>query len=44
VVEISPTQLKTTLRVVSDVTRQDASIDTLAQFLVVSGRSVVERI
>lgn len=44
VVEISPRQLKTTLRVVSDVTRQDASIDTLAQFSVASGRSVVERI
>ena len=44
VVDISPTQLKTTLRVVSDVTRQDTSIETLAQFSVVSGRAVVERI
>lgn len=44
VVEISPTQLKTTLRVVSDVTRQDAGIETLAQFSVGSGRAVVERL
>ena len=44
VVEISPNQIKTTLRVVSDVTRQDASIETLAQFSVASGRSVVERL
>ena len=44
VVEISPSRIKTTLRVVSDVTRQDASIDTLAEFSVASGRPVVERI
>ena len=44
VVEISPGRIKTTLRVVSDVTRQDASIDTLAEFSVASGRPVVERI
>ena len=44
VVDISPTQLKTTLRVVSDVTRQDASIETLAQFSVASGKAVIERI
>ena len=44
VVEISPRQLISTLRVVSDVTRPDASIETLAQFEVKSGRSVVERI
>lgn len=44
VVDISPKQLKTTLRVVSDVTRQDASIQTLAEFSVSSGRAVVERI
>ena len=44
VVEISPKQLKTTLRVVSDVTRKDASIETLAEFSVSSGRAVVERI
>lgn len=44
VVDISPGQLKTTLRVVSDVTRRDASIETLAQFSVASGRAVVQRI
>lgn len=44
VVDISPGQIKTTLRVVSDVTRQDASIESLAQFSVVNGRPVVERI
>lgn len=44
VVDISPNQIKTTLRVVSDVTRQDASIETLAQFSVASGRAVVQRI
>ncbi len=44
VVEITPRQIKTTLRVVSDVTRQDAGIETLAQFSVASGRAVVERI
>ena len=44
VVDISPTQLKTTLRVVSDAARQDAGIETLAQFSVASGRAVVERI
>ena len=44
VVDISPTQLKTTLRVVSDVTRQDASVETLAQFSVRSGRALVERV
>lgn len=44
VVDISPTQLKTTLRVVSDVARQDASIQTLAQFSVRSGKALVERV
>jgi alkaline phosphatase D len=44
VVDISPRQIRTTLRVVSDVTRQDASIETLAQFSVASGRPVVQRI
>ena len=44
VVDITPNQIKTTLRVVSDVTRQDASSETLAQFSVASGLSVVERI
>ena len=44
VVDISPRQIKTTLRVVGDVTQQDASIETLAQFSVASGRTEVERI
>ncbi len=44
VVEITPTQLKTTLRVVSDVTRIDAGIETLAQFSVRTGRALVERV
>ena len=44
VVEVTPRQMKTTLRVVTDVTRQDAGIETLAQFSVRSGRALVERI
>ena len=44
VVDVTPTQMKTTLRVVSDVTRQDASIETLAQFSVRSGKALVEQI
>ena len=44
VVEITPTQIKTSLRVVSDVTRQDASIETLAEFSVASNRAAVERV
>ena len=43
VVAISPNKMTTTLRVVSDVTLKDASIQTLAEFSVASGRSVVER-
>ena len=43
VVEVTPTQIKTTLRVVSDVARQNTSIETLAQFSVASGRAVVDR-
>ena len=44
VVDISPQQIKTTLRVVSDVTRQDASVETLAQFAVRSNWALVEQI
>jgi alkaline phosphatase D len=44
VVDIGPKQLKTTLRAVSDVTRQDASIETLVEFSVSSGCAFVERI
>ncbi|MDP1999289.1 MAG: alkaline phosphatase D family protein [Rhodoferax sp.] len=44
VVEFTPSQLTTTLRVVDDVTRQDTRIDTLATFTVQSGRPVIERV
>ncbi len=44
VVEITPKQMKTTLRVVSDVTRVDSSIETLAQFSVKQGIAVVEQL
>ncbi|WP_394756477.1 alkaline phosphatase D family protein [Rhodoferax sp.] len=44
VVEFTPTQLTTTLRVVDDVTRQDTKIETLARFTVQAGRPVVERV
>jgi alkaline phosphatase D len=44
VLAITLKQMKTTLRVVSDVTRQDTGIETLAQFSVDSGRPVVERL
>jgi alkaline phosphatase D len=43
VVEFTPTQLTTTLRVVNDVTRQDTQIETLARFAVQAGRPVIER-
>ena len=43
-VEFRPTQLSTTLRVLDDVTRQDSRIETLARFMVESGRAVVERV
>ncbi|MCF8168885.1 MAG: alkaline phosphatase D family protein [Rhodoferax sp.] len=44
VVELTPTQLTTTLRVVDDVRRQDSGISTLAQFVVAAGRPVIERV
>ena len=44
VVEFTPAQLRTTLRVVDDVTRQDTRIETLAAFEVRAGRPVVERV
>ena len=44
VVEFTPTQLTTTLRVVDDVTRRDTRIATLASFTVQSGRPVIERV
>ncbi len=43
VVEFTPSQLSTTLRVVDDVARQDTRIETLARFTVRAGRPVVER-
>jgi len=42
VVEFTPTELTTTLRVVDDVTRQDTKIETLARFVVQAGRPHVE--
>jgi alkaline phosphatase D len=44
VVEFTPTQLSTTLRVVDDVTRQDTRIETLARFVVQAGRPVMEQV
>ena len=44
VAEFTPGQLTTTLRGVDDVTRQDTRIETLAQFVVQSGRPVIERV
>ena len=44
VVEFTPKQLITTLRVSDDVTRKDSGIATLAQFAVAAGRAVVEKI
>lgn len=43
VAEFTPGRLTTTLRVVDDVTRQDAGIETLARFEVTAGRPVIEK-
>ena len=43
VVEITGSQLTTTLRVVDDVTRKDARVETLAQFTVEAGRPLVRQ-
>ena len=43
VAEFTPTELRTTLRVVDDVTRPDTRIATLAAFVVQAGRPVIER-
>ena len=40
--DYTPAELRTTLRVVDDVTRADAAIDTLARFVVQAGRPVVQ--
>lgn len=44
VVEFTPTQLTTTLRVVDDVTRPDTAIETLARFVVPAGQAVIEKV
>jgi alkaline phosphatase D len=42
VVEFTPKQLTTTLRVVDDVTREDTGITTLASFVVEAGRPRIQ--
>ena len=42
-VDFTPKGLTTTLRVVDDVTRQDATVSTLARFAVAVGSPVIER-
>lgn len=44
VVEFTPAQLTTTLRVVDDVTHSDTQVSTLARFAVQAGRPVLERL
>ena len=41
IVELTPKRLTTSLRVVSDVTLRDATIETLAKFSVEAGRSAI---
>ena len=43
VVQCTPQQLTTQLRVMDDVTRRDTQVQTLASFVVEAGRAVVER-
>ena len=43
VVELTPKLLTTNLRVVTDVTREDAGIETLAQFFVENGKSLLHK-
>lgn len=43
VVEFTPGQLTTTLRVVDEVTSRDTKMETLARFVVSAGRAVLER-
>jgi alkaline phosphatase D len=43
-VDFTPGQLTTTLRVVDDVTRRDTRVETLARFGVAAGRPVIERL
>jgi alkaline phosphatase D len=44
IADFSAQQLQVSLRAVSDVTSKDASIQTIAQFVVNSGKPVVERV
>ncbi len=44
VCELTPSGLKTTLRVVDDVTKVDAAVSMLASFTVKAGKMLVERI
>lgn len=44
VVDFTPSQLGTSLRVLDDVTRPDSGIETLASFTVQAGQSIVERV
>ncbi|MES2949691.1 MAG: alkaline phosphatase D family protein [Pseudomonadota bacterium] len=44
VVDITPQQLTTRLRVVDDVARKDTRVTTLAQFVVPAGQSMVQRV
>ena len=44
VVEFTPKQLTTTLRVVDDVAQRDSGISTLAKFEVQAGRPVIEKV
>jgi len=43
VVEVTPQRLTTTLRVVDDVTQKDTRIETLAQFVVDAGKTLIHR-
>ena len=43
-VDLTPSALTTTLRVIDDVTKVDASVSTLAQFAVSPGRALVEKV
>ena len=43
VVDLTPRSLITTLRVVSDVTQAETTIETLAQFSVQAGRPLIEK-
>lgn len=43
VVDLTPRRLTTTLRVVSDVTQAETTIETLAQFSVQAGRPLIEK-